>query len=216
MDGTQPPGQGEQALLSALESVLLAAGGPIDVGDLARALDVPRGRIPALLDLLRHRLTGGIRLQLQDGQAQLATAPENAHAVQRFLGAARPPALSRPALEALTVIAYRQPVTRPEIEAQRGVNSDRAVQTLLARGLIEERGVRTGPGRPMQYGTTFAFLEYFGLASLEDLPPLEERREEQLDARGIGLRSALPDDNADEGRHGGSGRTQATATPEKA
>jgi segregation and condensation protein B len=135
---------------------------------------------------LRCSLCSGIRLQVHGGKAQLVTAPENAAVVQRFLGTAKPPALSRAALEALTVIAYRQPVTRSEIEAARGVNSDRAVQTLLARGLIEERGQRETLGRPMQYGTTFGFLEYFGLASLDELPPLSE--EQPQDEPDVGLR----------------------------
>lgn len=164
----------EARLLSAAESVLLVAGEPVTIAALAAALDQPRAGVVDLLDKLRTALRGGIRLQVHDGKAQLVTAPENAAVVQRFLGTAKPPALSRAALEALTVIAYRQPVTRSEIEAARGVNSDRAVQTLLARGLIEERGHRESIGRPMQYGTTFGFLEYFGLSSLDELPPVPE------------------------------------------
>jgi segregation and condensation protein B len=116
--------------------------------------------------------------------------------IQRFLGAARPAPISRAALEVLTVIAYRQPVTRAEVEAARGVNSDRAIQTLLARDLIEERGQRKAPGRPTEYGTTFAFLEYFGLSSLDHLPPIEEREEERMDAAEIGLRATQGDNDS--------------------
>ena len=75
-------------------------------------------------------------------------------------------------METLAIIAYRQPITRPEIDAIRGVNSDGVLRTLLARGLIEEVGRRDTVGRPILYGTTFAFLQHFGLESLDDLPPL--------------------------------------------
>jgi segregation and condensation protein B len=168
--------------------MLLVAGGPIQVSTLARALEVPRSQVRELLGQLQGSLVGGIRLQLKGGEAQLVTAPENVVAVQRFLGTVLPPALSRPALETLTIVAYHQGATRPEIEAMRGVNSDRAVQTLLARGLVEELGQRDAPGRPMQYGTSFGFLEYFGLNSLDQLPPLERVREAEIPSSGLGLR----------------------------
>jgi segregation and condensation protein B len=185
----RPPERDDSELLSELESILLVAGGPVRIVALARALEQPRTRIQELLALLKSSLAGGIRLQVHEGEAQLVTAPENVGPVQRFLGSARPPPLSRPALETLTVVAYHQGATRAEIEAMRGVNSDRAVQTLLGRGLIAERGQRTTLGRPMQYGTTFAFLEYFGLGSLEELPPLETHEEKDLSAGRLGLRS---------------------------
>lgn len=177
----------DERVLSILESVLLIAGGPVPVASLARACDVPSQAMDDVLAQLGARLTGGIRLQVHDNQAQLVTAPENAEAVHHFLGTARPSALSRPALEALATIAYRQPVTRADVEAARGVNSDRAIQTLLARGLIEERGRRESPGRAVEYGTTFAFLEYFGLATLNDLPPLESTAEGTVDPADLGM-----------------------------
>ncbi|MEI4884044.1 SMC-Scp complex subunit ScpB, partial [Klebsiella pneumoniae] len=91
----------------------------VRIGALARALEIPRPRSQELLARLRASLTGGIRLQIHGSGAQLATAPENVAAVQRFLGAAKPPSLSRPALETLTIIAYHQGATRPEIETMR-------------------------------------------------------------------------------------------------
>lgn len=165
-------GPDEERLCSAAESILLVAAEPVGVKALAAALEVPVARVGDVLENLRTQLQGGIRLQLHDGQAQLVTAPENAEIVQRFLGSVRLPALSRAALEVLSVVAYRQPVTRAEIEAARAVNSDRVVQTLLARGLLEECGRRDTIGRPAEYGTTFDFLEYFGLSSLQELPSL--------------------------------------------
>lgn len=186
---------GDERLRSEIESILLVAGGPVNVAELAGATGVDRHTVNAALSELATSLRGGIRLQIHEAQVQLVTAPENIDAVQRYLGTAKPPGLSRAALETLAVVAYRQPVTRPEIEASRGVNSDRAVQTLLARGLIEEQGQRDAPGRPMQYGTGFAFLEYFGLQSLNDLPPLREGEVEAVDATKIGLRGSASDES---------------------
>lgn len=191
MKQTSPRAPADEPLLSALESTLLVAGGPVSVAALAHVLEVPKTDIVQLLQALGRELRRGIRLQVHADHAQLVTAPENVTVVQRYLGAVKPPALSRPALEALTVIAYKQPITRSEIEAARGANSDRAVQTLLARGLIEERGHRQTLGRPMEYGTSFGFLEYFGLDSLEELPPLAEQRGSAgLEVHDLGLRAA--------------------------
>lgn len=186
-------GPADGSLLSALESLLLVAGEAAPVSALAKALEQPRARVEAALRELQASLRGGIRLQLHDGMAQLVTAPENAEVVQRYLGATKPPGLSRAALETLSLVAYKQPITRSEIEAVRGVNSDRVVQTLLARGLIEECGRRDTLGRPTEYGTTFGFLEYFGLRSLEELPPLQEEEVKRVDPAALGLRAGGDD-----------------------
>jgi segregation and condensation protein B len=129
---------------------------------------------------------------MDDEQVQYVTASENAEVVRRFIGTEKPAALSRSVLETLTVVAYRQPVTRSEVETARGANSDRQVQTLIARGLIEELGQRDTIGRPMEYGTSFAFLEYFGLGSLEDLPPVPEAYISSGLGTEIGLRAVTP------------------------
>lgn len=181
----------EESLSARIESVLFVAGGPVEIRSLARALDAPASAIETALELLATRLTHGIRLQVFDGRAQLASAPENAETIRRFVGFAKPAPLSRAALEVLAVVAYRQPVTRPEIEAVRGVQSDRVIHTLLSRGLIEELGERPGPGRPHEYGTTFEFLQYFGLSSLEELPPLPETPPSE--SVSIGMRAAKGD-----------------------
>lgn len=162
----------DAGLESAIQSILLVSGGPVHIGALAAALEVDRARVARSVRQLCERAHGGIRVQAHGDSAQLVTAPENVEVIHRFLGSSKPPALSRSNLEVLTIVAYRQPVTRSEIEAVRGVNSDRALQTLLARGLVEERGRRETLGRPHEYGTSFAFLEYFGLGSLDDLPEL--------------------------------------------
>lgn len=179
----------DENLGSILESLLLVAGGPVSVRDLATAARFERRDVEDALGDLRRRLDGGIRLQLHGDEAQLVTAPENLPFVHAFLGTSKPPALSRPALEALAIVAYQQPVTRQELESMRGVNSDRVVQTLLARGLIAEAGLRESLGRPMQYRTTAGFLEYFGLTSLDELPSVDcARPDTSLPPGSIGLR----------------------------
>lgn len=180
--------QDSEALSCAIESILLVAGGAVTYSSLASATGSSRDAVERALDALEMRMVGGIRLQRHGGAAQLVSAPECVHAVQAFLGTSKPPALSRAALETLAVIAYREPVTRAEIEAIRGVNSDRALQTLQARDLVEERGQRPVLGRPMQYGTTFGFLEYFGLSSRDDLPALEEQLAAQAEGTLLGFR----------------------------
>jgi segregation and condensation protein B len=112
-------------------------------------------------------------LQWQGQKVQLVSAPEATPYIERFLGLSNPARLSTPALEALTIVAYRQPITRPEIEAIRGVNSDGVLRTLLSKGLVEEVGRLDTVGHPSLFGTTFEFLRYFGLSNLQDLPTLD-------------------------------------------
>jgi segregation and condensation protein B len=114
----------------------------------------------------------GLSLQRFRDRVQLTTAPAAAALVERFLGLAASSPLSRAALEALAIVAYQQPVTRPQIEAVRGVNSDSVIKNLLTKGLIEESGRAEGPGRPVLYSTTTEFMQHFGLTALSDLPPL--------------------------------------------
>jgi segregation and condensation protein B len=117
------------------------------------------------------------RLVCVAGSWQFASEPEYAPWIKALVGHRnRPARLSQPALETLAIIAYRQPLTRTEIEQVRGVAVDGVMQTLLERGLVEQTGRAEIPGRPMQYGTTSAFLEYFGLKDLEDLPAADELR----------------------------------------
>jgi segregation and condensation protein B len=115
-----------------------------------------------------------MRLQRSGSYVQLITAPDAAPYVERFLGLEARKRLSKAALEALAIVAYRQPVTRPQVDAIRGVNSDSVLRTLLSVGLIEEVGRASTVGRPILYGTTFEFLQHFGLRSMEELPSLEE------------------------------------------
>jgi segregation and condensation protein B len=140
------------------------------------------------------------RLACVAGAWQFASQPEFAPWIVALVGAkVRPSRLSQPALETLAIIAYRQPLTRAEIEQIRGVAVDGVMQTLLERGLVEQAGRAEVIGRPMTYGTTQAFLEYFGLRSLEDLPAADELRRvpvtkpEQLLTADPGLATVPPE-----------------------
>jgi segregation and condensation protein B len=125
-----------------------------------------------------HEAAGrSFRLVCVAGAWQFVTQPEFGPWLKALVGVkARPPRLSQPALETLAIIAYRQPITRAEIEQIRGVNVDGTMQTLLERGLVEQVGRAEVVGRPMTYGSTALFLEYFGLRSLDDLPAADELR----------------------------------------
>jgi segregation and condensation protein B len=164
-----------------LEALLFVAGEPAPVSRLAAALNVSVERVEqGLLQIGESLLTRGIRLQRQRDVVQLVSAPEAADVIESFLGLDLSTRLSRAALEALAIIAYRQPVTRPQVDAVRGVNSDGVMKTLLNRGLIEEVGRLEQAGRPILYGTTFSFLQYFGLSTVEELPPLQADAVEHL------------------------------------
>jgi len=162
-------------LKTLVESLLFVAEGPVPITTLAKALEVDAEKIEAALaELKQEYITRGMRVQRLRDRVQLVTAPDAAPAIERFLGVDGSGHLSAAALETLAIIAYRQPVTRPAIEAVRGVNCDGVVQTLLSRGLIQEIGRQETAGRPILYATTFEFLQNFGLRGTDDLPPLEE------------------------------------------
>lgn len=164
-----------------IESLLFVAEGPVPLASLARALDVDVEKIETgLAELKDEYATRGFRLQRLRDKVQLVTAPEAAPAIEKFLGIDGTGHLSAAALETLAIIAYRQPVTRPAIETVRGVNCDGVIQTLLARGLIQEVGRQETAGRPILYATTFEFLQNFGLRDVADLPPLEQAMENRL------------------------------------
>lgn len=158
------------------ESILFVASGPISVNRLANALDVtPAATRKALARLEEQYRTRGLRLQWLGTEVQLTTAPEASAVIERFLGLETPVSrLSPAALEVLAIIAYMQPITRPQIDEIRGVNSDGALRTLLNKGMLEEIGRLEGPGRPILYGTTPEFMQHFGLTHLSELPELRE------------------------------------------
>lgn len=156
------------------EALLFIAERPLATAELAELGGVPKLQAEAELSALAERLDEdqrGIRLQHHDGAWQLVTAPEVGARLAAY--AAREEARLTPAaLEALAVIAYRQPCTRGDVERVRGVDSDYVIRSLMHRRLVVEVGRRDTPGRPVLFGTTFTFLERFGLTSVDDLPPL--------------------------------------------
>lgn len=163
------------SMSALIEGLLFVSSGPVPVSRLAKALDISSAAArQALAQLEENYAERGIRLQWADGAVQLTTAPEASGAIEQFLGLEVPVArLSQAALEVLAIIAYMQPITRPQIDEIRGVNSDAALRTLLSKGLLEEVGRMDGPGRPILYGTTPEFMQHFGLSNLTELPELE-------------------------------------------
>lgn len=166
---------GAPDLKMLVEAFILVSDGPVSKEILARALEQDEATIEAILaELENDYATRGIRLQRMRDRAQFVSAPEVSEQVSKYLGLDTAPRLSPAALETLAIIAYRQPITRPQIENIRGVNCDGVIHTLLARNLIEAVGELETVGHPTLYATTFDFLHYFGLTSLEQLPPLPE------------------------------------------
>ena len=165
------------SLKSQIESLLFVANEPARVDSLASVLQASLDQVQqALHDLTEEYAHRGLRVQHKGQRVQMVTAPEAADSVRRFLGLELSSKLSPAALETLAIIAYRQPTTRAQIEAVRGVNSDSVLRTLINRGLIEEQGRLDQVGRPIIYGTTFEFLQQFGLSSLDQLPPLQDSK----------------------------------------
>ncbi len=163
------------SLTALLESMLFVASGPVSAGRLAKALETTPAVVRNLLKSLESEYaTRGLRLQWTGNDVQLTTAPESSDVIERFLGLELTSKLSQAALEVLAIVAYMQPVTRPQIDQIRGVNSDGSLRTLLSKGLIEEVGRMETPGRPILYGSTPEFLQHFGLTSVVELPELEE------------------------------------------
>lgn len=176
--GAEAPADSEARALevrNAIECLLLARGGPVRLAELRKVLDVDESEIRATLAALQVEY-GGRGLQIQEiaGGYQLCTRPEYGPYVQRLLRLGETEPLTRATLEVLAIVAYRQPVTRPEVDLLRGVQSVHHLIKLMERRLIREVGRRPGPGRPILYGTTEGFLRYFGLRDLTALPPLAE------------------------------------------
>lgn len=165
---------------SIVESLLFVSDGPLTLQRLGEVLEgVAREEIHSTLDELQAELETnrrGVRLVEVSGGYQLRTAKVNAEWVKKLLGG-RPARMGRATLETLAIIAYRQPITRAEIEAIRGVDVDGVINTLLDRGLIRPVARKDVPGRPFLYGTTPEFLQLFNLKDLSHLPTLKEMEE---------------------------------------
>ena len=173
-DASEPDVIEPHELEAFLEALLFVAERPLSTAEIGELAGVPALHAEAALASLDEQLRDdgrGLRLQRHDDDWQLVTAPELGARLATY--AARQEArLSPAALEALAVVAYRQPCTRADVERIRGVDSDYVLRSLIHRRLVTEVGRRDTPGRPIVYGTTMTFLERFGLTSLDELPPL--------------------------------------------
>lgn len=162
------------SLAALIEAILFVSPEPLSANQIGNLLGIaPRVVINAFDELDTLYQERGIRLQHHNGKVQITTAPEAAPVIENMLELETTSTLSQAALETLSIIAYQQPITRPQIDSIRGVNSDSVLQTLLSKGLIDDVGRTEGPGRPILYSTTSDFLKYFGLSSYKELPPLD-------------------------------------------
>ncbi len=181
---TQTPPDEQMAIEigAAIESLLFVSGRPLERAELRKLLALDEPVLLRGLETLEQHLERqgrGIRLQQLGEQVQLVTAPENARYVAALLGLPMTAKLTTAALETLAVISYRQPVTRTQIEAVRGVNSDRALASLIQHGLVAEVGRAPTIGRPILFATTPEFLQLFGLTRLDQLPRVEVPQQRQ-------------------------------------
>lgn len=167
----------KKRIKSALESLMFVWGRPVEVREAGELFEVSGKKIYDYMKELQEEYESqgrGIRIRQIDQSFQLCTASENAEYIRRFCTPIKERRLSQPALEVLAIIAYRQPVSRGEMEEIRGIKCDRVVEGLAKKGLIEAKGRGEGVGRPVLYGTTKLFLEKFGFISLKELPQIEE------------------------------------------
>ncbi|WHY65561.1 SMC-Scp complex subunit ScpB [Neobacillus sp. SuZ13] len=170
---------------SILESLLFAAGDEgLSLKQLAEVLEVNELKANEIIDDLKKEYdrdtNRGIMIVQLAGTYQLATKKENAAYLKKLVDSPHTSTLSQAALETLAIIAYKQPITRAEIEEIRGVKTERPLHTLMAKALVKEVGRAEGTGRAYLYGTTKEFLDYFGLKSIEELPKLPEKAEEEF------------------------------------
>ena len=165
-----------RSLLGMVEALLFVSGDPLSLKDLTKATEWDEDAVHDAVTELRQRYReqdSGLQIVLIDDGYQLATRPEYGETIGKLL-APHANRLSKPALETLTIVAYRQPATQAEVEAIRGVSCDGVLKTLQERELVYEAGRKQTPGRPILYATTTAFLHYFGLTSIDELPALPE------------------------------------------
>ena len=161
-------------LTALVEAILFVSPEPVSANQIGSLLDTPPREIKNAFNELDQIYSGrGIRLQYHKNKVQITSAPEAALVLENMLNLETTSTLSQAALETLSIVAYQQPITRPQIDSIRGVNSDGVLRTLLNKGLINDVGRAEGPGRPILYSTTTEFLKYFGLSSYEELPPLD-------------------------------------------
>ncbi len=167
----------EGSLKGRIEAILFVAGEAVSIRDMAKALQIDEKELKAALKEIGSEYDyeqRGFMLKRFGDKVQLATRPLYSEDVLRLLQPVQQQSLSQAAMETLAVVAYKQPVTRAEVEQIRGVKCDYSLQSLMMKGLIQEAGRKDTIGRPILYATTDTFLSHFGIQGLEDLPPLPE------------------------------------------
>jgi segregation and condensation protein B len=183
---------------AVLEAMLFIAGEPLGLDALKKLVELDKPRMDQLLKELVNeyslRNAGILIVEVAEGY-QMVTNPACSPYVRKLISTAVPKRLSPSSLETIAIIAYKQPIIKAEIEAIRGVNSDGVIKTLLERRLIKILGRKEAPGRPLMYGTTHEFLQYFGLKDLSELPTLKELNEIDIPE----LPEELPDDPGEQG-----------------
>lgn len=187
----------DKEIKSVLEAIFFIAGEPLSLDTLKNILEMDSAEIERLVRELITDYTiknNGLLIAEVAGGIQMVTNPACAPWVKKLLSTAVPTKLSQPSLETLAIIAYKQPIIKAEIEAIRGVNSDGVVKTLLDRRLVKILGRKEVPGRPLMYGTTKEFLQYFGLKDLSELPTLKEFQEADIPEAPV----ILPDETGPE------------------
>lgn len=163
-------------LESTVEAILFASGEPVEIGVIANALDKEIPAVRWIIDNLKNKYINekrGIRVLEIEDSFQLSTNPDYFEYVEKIFKIPKRKALSQTILETLAIIAYRQPVTKAQIESIRGVNAEHAVNTLMKYNLVTEKGRLDAPGRPILFGTTDEFLKRFGFKGLIDLPDMK-------------------------------------------
>ncbi|MDD3839233.1 MAG: SMC-Scp complex subunit ScpB [Clostridia bacterium] len=167
----------ENKMISIVESVLFVSGEPIEISKICDVLNIIEYQLEILIDKYNKNSFGLIITKLNN-KVQLCTKPEYAEYIQLLANRENRQRLTQPLLETLSIIAYRQPITRQEIEAIRGVNSTTSLNKLVELELIEERDRKDAPGRPILYGTNDAFLRYFNIQSIEELPKYQQLKKD--------------------------------------
>lgn len=167
----------EEQLTGAIEAVLFVAGEPVSQEKLTEIFGITNSEVDLVINRLEDRLRltiAGVELVRTEKSYQLCTKSSHSEFVTKYLEIKRTSPLSKPALEVLAVVAYRQPVTKGYVEQIRGVDCSGIINTLVEKGLVEEKGRLDAPGRPILYGTTLEFLKRFGLNSISDLPEIDD------------------------------------------
>ena len=181
---------------SVIESMLFVSGEPLSLRELSNNLEIKDKVIKEMMNEYEEK-SRGIKLISIDGAYQLVTKSENSDYIQKLLKKNKKHSLSQASIESLAIIAYKQPITRIDIDEIRGVKSESAIQKLVERGLIKDIGRLEVPGRPILYGTTDEFLRQFGLKTIKELPSLDLYSDKETQSSMEVLNKALYDINSD-------------------